>query len=54
MDDDHPQRSRLKLIALLLLPRPLAGGQARCTFVSGEDEEEEDDEDEGEDEEGSG
>ena len=54
MDDDHPQRSRLKLIALLLRPLPLAGGQARCTFVSGEDEEEEDDEDEGEDEEGSG
>lgn len=46
--DARPQRARLKLIALMLLPLLLGGGQARCTFMSGEDE---DDDEKDEDEE---
>jgi hypothetical protein len=43
---DRPQRARLKLIGLLLLPLLLGAGQARCTYMSGDDDE--DDEDDGE------
>jgi hypothetical protein len=42
--DERPQRSRLKLIGVMLLPLLLGAGQARCTFMSGEDEDEEEDE----------
>jgi hypothetical protein len=42
--DAGPQRARLKLIALVLLPLLLGGGQARCSFMSGEDEDDDDDE----------
>ena len=45
--DERPQRSRLKLIGLMLLPLLLGAGQARCSFTSGEDED--DDEEDGED-----
>lgn len=44
--DARPQRARLKLIALVLLPLLLGGGQARCSFMSGEDEEDDDEKDE--------
>ena len=46
---ERPQRSRLKLIALMLLPLLLGGGQARCTFVSGEDEEDDEKDEDKED-----
>ena len=42
---DRPQRSRLKLLALLAFPMLLGGGRARCSFMTGDGEEDEDDED---------
>jgi hypothetical protein len=45
MAGDHaPQRFRLKVLALLACALLLGGGQARCSFVSGDDEEDEEDE----------
>lgn len=43
--DDRPQRSRLKLLALLAFPVLLGGGRARCSFMTGDEEDDEDDED---------
>ncbi len=42
--NEAPERSRLKLLALILLPVLLGGGQAQCTFMSGDADDEEDDE----------
>ena len=47
---ESPQRSRLRLLALLALPLLLGGGEAQCSFVSGEDRHEEDEDDDGDDE----
>ena len=44
--DDRPQRSRLKLLALLAFPVLLGGGRARCSFMTGDEEDDEDDKDE--------
>ena len=45
MAGDHtPQRSRLRLLGLIACALLLGGGQARCTFMSGEDEDEDEEE----------
>jgi hypothetical protein len=50
MAGDHaPQRSRLRLLALIACALLLGGGQARCSFMSGEDEDEDEDDENGED-----
>ncbi|MDF2763805.1 MAG: hypothetical protein K0S81_799 [Rhodospirillales bacterium] len=49
-DDDRPQRSRLKLLALLAFPVLLGGGRARCSFMTGDEEDDEEDRDENDDE----
>ena len=51
---DRPQRERLKLIGLVLLPLLLGAGQARCSYMSGDDDEEDDDAEDAEDDEGDG
>lgn len=42
--DEAPERSRLKLLAFILLPVLLGGGQAQCTFMSGDADDDEKDE----------
>ncbi|MCI0431860.1 MAG: hypothetical protein L0210_15125 [Rhodospirillales bacterium] len=44
--NEAPERSRLRLLALVLLPVLLGGGQAQCTFMSGDADDEEEDEEE--------
>lgn len=40
--DEPPERSRLKLLALILLPILLSAAQAQCSFMSGDDDDKED------------
>ena len=49
---ESPQRSRLLLLAMLALPLLLGGGEAQCSFVSGEDRHEEDEDDDGDEDDG--